>query len=74
MLVVEVRDFWSPLATAKARKQARGSQSVHSYVFKLQRSHFVSKVMRARADVEVALGLIMVVGAAQNQTNNLCSF
>ncbi|CAK9047212.1 unnamed protein product [Durusdinium trenchii] len=36
-----VRDFWSPLATAKARKQ----------------------VMRARADVEVALGLIMVVGA-----------
>eukprot|EP00434_Breviolum_minutum_P002658 symbB.v1.2.002350.t2/scaffold121.1/size317807/14 len=36
-----VRDFWSPLASAKARKQ----------------------VMRARADVEVGLGIIMVVGA-----------
>eukprot|EP00435_Cladocopium_sp_Y103_P046723 s2010_g13.t1 len=36
-----VRDFWSPLSSAKARKQ----------------------VMRARADVEVGLGIVMVAGA-----------
>lgn len=36
-----VRDFWSPLSSAKARKQ----------------------VMRARADVEVGLGIVMLAGA-----------
>ncbi|CAL1147089.1 unnamed protein product [Cladocopium goreaui] len=37
----QVRDFWSPLSSAKARKQ----------------------VMRARADVEVGLGIVMLAGA-----------